>query len=150
MATILVVDENHVERRVMRMTLEGEGHRVAEASDGAQALRLVASFAFDVVVAAMDLAEVDGYSLIAKIRTLEGRESTQFIAVLEQMDEKGPVESFMAGASDIIVRPFGAHDLRAVIERASAKDTIDVRDRLVGIQLDAYETAVRLQKQARR
>jgi CheY-like chemotaxis protein len=149
MATVLVVDENTVERRVVRMTLDGEGHRVAEAADAIQGLGFLKQFAFDVVLVAMDMQRLDGYSMIAQARALEGREATRFIALLEQHDEKGPVESFMAGASDLLVRPFGAPELRGAIDRATTPEEIDVRDRLVGIQLEAYETGVRLQEEAR-
>jgi CheY-like chemotaxis protein len=148
-ATILVVDENPVERRILHLTLVGEGHRVAEASDGPQALDVLSRTGCDIVLVAMDMREMDGYTLIAKARAIEGRSGLQFIAVLDPADERGPVESFMAGASDLLIRPFGAPELRLVVERAMAPEEIDLRDRLVGIQLDAYETAVRLQESAR-
>jgi len=149
MATVLVVDENPVERRIVRMTLDGEGHRVAEAADGVQGLAFLRQFAFDVVLVASDMQRVDGYSFISQARAIENRENTRFISMLEPQDEKGPVESFMAGATDILIRPFGAPQLRQSIDRATVAEEVDVRDRLVGIQLEAYETAVRLQEQAR-
>lgn len=149
MATILVVDENPVGRRIMRMTVEMDGHRVAEADSGAHALELLRTFAFDIVFLPMDMGQMDGAGLIAQTRAMSDRAATQFVAVLEQHDEKGPVESFMAGASDLLIRPFGAHEVRDIVERACAPDQIDLRDRLVGIQLDAYETATRLREQTR-
>jgi len=149
MATILVVDENPVERRIVRMTLDGEGHRVAEAADGVQGLAFLRQFAFDVVLVSADMQRIDGYSVIAQGRAIADRENTRFITMLEAVDEKGPVESFMAGASDLLIRPFGAQELRETIERVTVPEEIDLRDRLVGIQLEAYETAVRLQEQAR-
>lgn len=149
MTTILVVDENAVERRIMRMTLEGEGHRVAEAPNPADALGLIRTFAFDIVLVAITAGDPAGFDLFAQTRAMGEREETRFVAVLDQSDEKSPVESFMNGASDLLIRPFGAHDIRDVITRATSPQEIDLRDRLVGIQLDAYETAVQLQEQAR-
>jgi len=149
MATVLVVDENPVERRIVRMTLDGEGHRVAEAADGVQGLAFLRQFAFDVVLVSADMQRIDGYSMIAQGRGIAHRENTRFITMLESADEKGPVESFMAGASDLLIRPFGAQELRETIDRVMVPEEIDLRDRLVGIQLEAYETAVRLQEQAR-
>jgi two-component system phosphate regulon response regulator PhoB len=149
MATILVVDENSIERRVMRMTLEMDGHRVAEAPDGNEALTIMEKYDLDLALVAMDMQILDGYQLIAKARTLPGREHVQFVAVLEGSDEKGPVESFMAGATDLLIRPFGSPELRAAVAHSTSIEEIDLRQRLVGIQLEAYETAVRLQEQAR-
>lgn len=150
MATILVVDENPVERRVMRMTLEMDGHRVAEAPDGHEALKIIEKYELDLVVVAMGMQALDGYQLITQARTLPGRENVQFVAVLEGADEKGPVESFMAGATDLLIRPFGSPELRAAVEHTTSAEEIDHRQRLVGVQLEAYETAMRLQEQARR
>lgn len=149
MATILVVDENPVERRLMRMTLEMDGHRPAECADGGEALKILERYDVDLAIVAMDMRELDGYRLIAKARTVPGREHLRFVAVLEADDEKGPVESFMAGATELLIRPFGAHDLREVVERTTTPEQIDIRERLVGTQLEAYETAIRLQEQAR-
>ena len=149
MSTILVVDENSVERRILRMTLEGEGHRCAESATPAEAFELIKTFAFDIVMMTIANGRPEGFDLIAKTRALGEREGTQFVAILEQNDEKSPVESFMNGASDLLIRPFGAHDIRDIVQRATSPQEIDLRDRLVGIQLDAYETAVRLQEQAR-
>jgi PleD family two-component response regulator len=149
MATILVIDENSVERRIVRMTLEGEGHRVAEAAAPPEAFELIRTFAFDIVMLTITAGRPEGYDLIAQTRAMGEREATRFIAILEQDDEKSPVESFMNGASDLLIRPFGAHDIREIVDRATSPQEIDLRDRLVGIQLEAYETAIQLQEQAR-
>jgi CheY-like chemotaxis protein len=149
MARILVVDENPVERRILRLTLQGDGHSVAEAADGIEALDVITRASCDLVLMAMDMKEMDGYTLIPQARAIAGREQLQFIALLEPGDEKGPVESFIAGASDLLIRPFGAPEVRHTIDRAMATESIDIRDKLVGIQLEAYETAIRLQESAR-
>ena len=149
MATILVVDENSIERRVMRMTLETDGHRVAEAPDGQEALKIIEQFDMDLVLVAMDMLLLDGYKLITQARTIAGRENVQFVAVLEAADEKGPVESFIAGATELLIRPFGAPEIRAAVKATTSPEQIDLRHRLLGAQLEAYETAVRLQEQAR-
>jgi two-component system, NarL family, sensor histidine kinase BarA len=149
MATILIVDENSIERRITRMTLEVDGHRLAEAATPKDALELIRSFAFDIVMLTVNGGAAHDFDLITQTRAMGGREATQFVAILEHEDEKGPVESFMNGVSDLLIRPFGPPDLREVVQRATTPQEVDLRDRLVGIQLDAYETAVRLQEQAR-
>jgi CheY-like chemotaxis protein len=147
MATILVVDENQVELRVMRMTLETEGHQVAEARSGLDALDLIRTFAFDLVFVPLDMDGMGGANVIAQTRAMDDRNDTRFVVMLDEHDEKGPVEAFMAGAADLLIKPFGAPDLRDAVARATGE--IDIRDRIHGIQLDAYETARTLQDQAR-
>jgi PleD family two-component response regulator len=105
--------------------------------------------ACDIVLVAMEPGEPFAYDLITKTLAIAGSENTRFIAVLDETDDKGPIESFMAGAVDLLIRPFGAPELRLVIERAIASETIDLRDRRVEIQLEADEMAAALQEQAR-
>ncbi len=149
MATILLVDGDSVERRIMRMTLDLDGHRAAEAGTGREALEIVAKYPVDLMFIGTALGDVDAYEVMTRTRTLPGRENTPIVAILDAHDEKGPVESFMAGAIDLLIRPFGAHDLREVVLRATSVDEVDRRRVLVGRQLEAFETAQRLQEQAR-
>src|SRR6266568_4565117 len=138
MASILVLDANAVERRVLRMTLEIDGHRLAEAASPADALKMLRTVPFDIVLMAIAPGRLEGYELIAQTRALGERENTQFVTVLEQNDEKGPVEAFMNGAIDILIRPIGSPDLRDLVARATSPEEVDRRDRLAGIQLEAY------------
>ncbi|MGH2794232.1 MAG: response regulator [Actinomycetota bacterium] len=149
MATILLVDDNPVERRIVRMTLDMDGHRAAEASTGAEALEIIAKYPVDLVLLAMGLKDTNAYDVISQARTMPGREHTAIVAILESDDEKGPVESFMAGAVDLLIRPFGALDVREIVVRATTGEEVDRRRLLVGRQLEAFETAQRLQEQAR-
>jgi two-component system KDP operon response regulator KdpE len=145
MATVLVCDGNPVERRILRMTLDLDGHRVAEASSGREALDILGKWTFDVVLLAMELPDGGGYRLIEESRMIPGREAIRIVAILEQDDTKGPVESFIAGAADVLIRPYGAQDLRAVVARATALE-IDLRDTP---QREAFEEAKRLQGHTR-
>src|SRR5437867_420347 len=102
MATILVVDENSIERRVVRMTLEVDGHRVAEAATPKDALEVIRSFPFDIVMITVTSGFPHDFDLITQTRTMGGREATQFVAVLDAEDDQGPVESYMNGVSDLL------------------------------------------------
>jgi len=147
MASILLVMGNPVERRVVRMTLDMDGHRCAEAATGVEALEIIREHPVDLVMIAMDLnAEIDAYQLIPSAHTLPGREKTPFVSILSQDDEKGPVESFLAGAIDVLIQPFGAQDIRDVVARATSPVEIDLS---TSPHHDAYEAALRLQQQAR-
>ena len=149
MATILVVDENPVERRILRMTVEMDEHRVGEASTTPAALDIIRRHQVDLVLFSATGGDKHAFDLIAQTRALGDHDAVQFIAVLEPHDEQGPVEAFMNGVVDILIRPFGAPAVRDVVARATSPEAIDLRDRLVGIQLEAYETALQLQEQAR-
>jgi PleD family two-component response regulator len=148
MATILVVDENPVERRVLRMTLELDDHRLAEAGTSEEAIGIIRKHPVDVVLFSVMPSDPNAYDVIVGSRVGGDRDETRFVAVLSQHDDGAPVEAFMNGAADILIRPFGAPEVRDVIARATSPEQIDLRDRLTSIQFDAYETAIQLQEQA--
>ena len=145
MATILVCDGNLVERRILRMTLDMDGHRVAEASSSSEALDILGKWTFDLVLLAMELPDGSGYGVIEQTRLIPGRENIRIVAILEQEDHKGPVDSFMAGAVDVLIRPYGSQDVRSIVDRATSAE-IDLRDTP---QREAYLEALRLQGQTR-
>lgn len=68
MATILVVDTNPVDRRVFTTLLGNFGHRLLEASDGAQALELARSELPDLVITSIIMPRIDGFSLVRRLR----------------------------------------------------------------------------------
>jgi len=149
MAAILVVDANAPERRVVRMTLEVDGHWVSEAASGQEAFQELSARPADVVLLALDLPSEDGYKVLSDLRMIPGREDTTVITMVSPEDERGPVESFVAGAIDVLVRPFGAQELRGAVERTLTPEQSENRRSIVDRQLDAYELAQELQEKAR-
>ena len=68
MAKVLVVDDEADVRGFLRRVLAKLGHEVSEAPDGAEALRLLDTSAFDLVITDAYMAEVDGMELLARIQ----------------------------------------------------------------------------------
>jgi two-component system cell cycle sensor histidine kinase/response regulator CckA len=69
MATILVVDDNPAIRTMLTVVLEGEGHRVVTAENGAEAFRILRSRKnkVDLVVSDVMMPEIDGPTLATKL-----------------------------------------------------------------------------------
>ncbi len=68
MLTVLVADDEFAVLEVLSMALEGEGHRVLKAGDGADALRILASQPCDVIVCDENMPVMNGHQLIAAVR----------------------------------------------------------------------------------
>jgi PAS domain S-box-containing protein len=68
MSRVLVVEDNPVTRKLLRVALELEGHEVHEAESGAQALTAVERVAPDLVVQDLVLPDMDGEALMAELR----------------------------------------------------------------------------------
>ena len=68
MLTVLVADDEFAVLEVLSMALEGEGHRVLKAGDGADALRILSSQPCDVIVCDETMPVMNGHHLIAAVR----------------------------------------------------------------------------------
>ena len=70
MANILVIDDEAPMRRFVVMALEKQGHVVAEAAEGAEALRVLAERRIDLVITDLLMPETDGIETIMELRRL--------------------------------------------------------------------------------
>lgn len=68
MLTVLVADDEFAVLEVLSMALEGEGHRVLKAGDGADALRILVGQACDVVVVDEMMPMMSGHQLLEAMR----------------------------------------------------------------------------------
>jgi CheY-like chemotaxis protein len=114
--TVLLVEDEEQLRRVMKDLLEREGYTVAEARDGVQALDQVDRFAPDVIILDLNLPGIDGYSVLAQLRSRQATRTIPVVVLTAKGDEDNEVRVFELGADDFITKPFRARALSARIE----------------------------------
>jgi PAS domain S-box-containing protein len=68
---VLIVDDNPTNRQRLRLTLEAQGHRTIEASDGVEGLEKLRSADVDAVISDVLMPRMDGYRLSWEIRRSE-------------------------------------------------------------------------------
>jgi CheY-like chemotaxis protein len=66
---LLIVDDIDVNRMVLRVAFEADGHSTLEASDGIEALQILAREKVDAVLSDILMPRMDGYRLCHEIRT---------------------------------------------------------------------------------
>ncbi|HEX7136995.1 MAG TPA: response regulator transcription factor [Vicinamibacterales bacterium] len=112
---ILVVDDDPQIRRVMRVTLTGQGYEVDDAKDGESALEKLRQQRFDLVLLDMNMPGMDGLEACRSIRS----QSDIAIIMLTVRDaEADKVEALDAGADDYITKPYNPPELLARIRAA--------------------------------
>jgi DNA-binding response OmpR family regulator len=119
MATVLLVEDDHVVRGAMLRSLTDRGHTVHAVPTALEALRRVAADTPDLVVLDLGLPDLDGADAL---RMLRGITDVPIIIATARDDEGEIVRLLRAGADDYMVKPFtGAHlDARvtSVLRRA--------------------------------
>jgi type II secretory ATPase GspE/PulE/Tfp pilus assembly ATPase PilB-like protein/CheY-like chemotaxis protein len=115
-ASVLLVEDEDQLRRVMKDLLQREGYHVAEARDGIQALDEVDRFAPDVIILDLNLPGIDGYSVLAQLRSRPATREIPVMVLTAKGDEDNEVRVFELGASDFVTKPFRARSLTARIE----------------------------------
>jgi two-component system KDP operon response regulator KdpE len=123
---ILVVDDEPRMRKFMRMNLELEGFRVAEAANGLQALERTREDLPDLVVLDLMMPEMDGFEALEHIRETS---SVPVIILTVRADEEDKVRGLELGADDYVTKPFSPRELmsriRAVLRRIEVPTSMD-------------------------
>jgi two-component system KDP operon response regulator KdpE len=114
---ILVVDDEPQILRFLRTSLQANGYEVVEARTGADALRLAAAEAPDVIVLDLGLPDMDGKEVIRAVR--EGS-ATPIVVLSARTREAEKIAALDLGADDYVDKPFGIGELMARL-RASLR-----------------------------
>ncbi len=118
MTRILTIDDSPSIRALVASALGADGIGVVQAGDGAEALTLAASQAFDLVITDMNMPKMNGLEFIKRYR-----EKQKFTPVLVLTTEVNPAlrqSAKAAGATGWLVKPFQADALRALVRNLLA------------------------------
>jgi len=112
-ATILIADDDLVNRKLLRRLLEQDGHAVIAAANGAEALELFAEEQIDIVLLDIVMPELDGIAVLERLKeTPEGKHVP--VIMISAVDEtESVVRCIEAGADDYLAKPFNPVILRA-------------------------------------
>ncbi len=125
MSKILVVDDEARIREIIKKYAEFEGHTVAEAVDGMQAIGICKQNSFDLIIMDVMMPELDGFSACREIRKFS---NTPIIMLSARGEEYDKIHGFELGTDDYVVKPFSPKELmmrvNAVIKRSNSDSNI--------------------------
>ncbi len=112
---LLVVDDDPMNRGILARHLQRQGHQVAVAENGRQALEMVGTHAFDLVLLDVMMPEMDGYEVLQRLKRDQASQHIPVI-VISALDEiESAVLCIEMGAEDYLPKPFSPVLLRARI-----------------------------------
>ena len=114
-ATLLIVDDEPQVRKLLETLLQHEGYQTLSASNGEEALQLVAQQPPDLILLDIMMPGMDGYTLCKRLRE-DARRDTPVIMLTarDQLDDR--LQGFRSGADDYLLKPFALSELAARIE----------------------------------
>ena len=130
---ILVVDDEPQITRVLRTSLQSNGHEVTVAHDGADALEHFLKAQPDLVITDLAMPMMNGIELTREIRE---RSNVPVIVLSVRGNDQSKVEALDQGADDYITKPFSIQELLARVR-------VQVR-RLAALDAPAAETMIEL------
>ena len=122
----VVVDDEASLTDLLTMALRYEGWDVRAASGGSAAIALIREFAPDVVVLDVMLPDVDGLSVLRRLRA-DGRDMPiLFLTAKDSLDDR--IQGLTAGGDDYVTKPFSLEELVARLRGLIRRSTVLATD----------------------
>lgn len=136
--SILVVEDEAVNRLLLERSLIADGLNTATAANGLEALDMLRSRHFDLVLLDIVMPMADGYEVLAEMREDPELRHVPVIVISALEDMESVVRCIELGAEDYLLKPFDPALLRARINSGLAKK------RLVDLQREYLEQVGRV------
>jgi len=130
-AKILVVEDSMDQRLLLKTILEQEGHKVFEAQNGHEALKICQdNTGIRMVITDINMPEMDGYDLISEIRRKQVHH-IYIIVVTTLDDKKSMIKALSRGADDFLSKPIFPPELHLRILSGLQLIQLEGQDELI-------------------
>ena len=131
---ILIADDEEAARRGLEQILREDGYEVFVASDGDEALRLVAESSPDVVVTDLRMPTMNGHELLTRVR--QAYPEVAVVIMTAHGTIRSAVQALHEGAEDYLTKPINVEELERLLDRVLSKRRLLVEMRLLRERLD--------------
>jgi len=119
--TILYVEDNVDNRTLVRRILLSEDYKLIEATNGAEALQVLENTKPDLILMDINMPDMDGYTLTAKIKSKPGFERVPILALTANVMRGDKEKTLEAGCDGYIQKPLDIDQLIKEVERFLAR-----------------------------
>lgn len=114
---VLIVDDEPFIRTQLRLSLQCEGYRTAEAKDGREALTVFKEQHPDIVLLDAIMPGMDGFDCCTQLQSLDSSKYTPILMITGLEDEESVDRAFQVGAIDYVTKPIHWPVLRQRVKR---------------------------------
>jgi DNA-binding response OmpR family regulator len=115
---VLIVEDEEVIRKILRLTLGKWGFEVEEAEDGAQALRKLEKEHYHLIICDIVMPNLNGWDLIKKVREGTKTRDIRIIALTGRNKAADMFKGYELGANYYMTKPFTQAQLQYGIQLA--------------------------------
>ena len=119
---VLVVEDDEVIRKVLRLQLGKWGYRVVEAEDGVAAILKLGKEDFDLIICDIMMPKKDGWELIKEVRLSPKTKDIPVIVLTAKNKDSDMFKGYDLGANYYITKPFTRAQLLQGIQMILSKD----------------------------
>ncbi|MEM7248890.1 MAG: sigma-54 dependent transcriptional regulator [Acidobacteriota bacterium] len=120
--SVLIVEDKDSLRRMLRKTLEAEGHEIEEASDGAQAIEMLEARRFSLVLTDLRLPKADGLAVLQAALAADPEQPVIVMTAYGTVELA--VEAMKVGACDFLAKPVDPDHLVLLVSRVARQDRL--------------------------
>jgi len=132
--SILVIDDEKLQREIIRDILKYEGYQVTIAGSSQEALEFLSRNLIDLVITDLRMPEVDGIELLGKVKEINPEIGV--IVVTAYGSVESAVEAMKKGAFHYLTKPLGKEELLLIVQRALENKWLLQENRLLRRELE--------------
>lgn len=125
---LLIIDDIPENIQVLGHVLDKEHYSVSFATDGQQALDMIAENEFDLILLDIMMPHMDGYEVCRRLKQMPAKKEVPVIFLTARTEAVDIVRGFQVGAVDYVTKPFNSYELlarvRTHIELTDARKAI--------------------------
>jgi serine/threonine protein kinase/CheY-like chemotaxis protein len=114
--SLLVVDDNEMNRDLLSRCLKRAGYIVEAVGSGREAISMLRDRKFDLVLLDIMMSEMSGFEVMERLKREDNLRATPVIFISALDDTSGKVRAFKAGGADYITKPFQSEEVLARVE----------------------------------
>jgi len=113
---ILIVEDEEVIRKSLRLILKKWGHEVTEAQDGEQAIIKLGKEDFDLIICDVMMPRKDGWQLLQEVRSSPKKGDIPIIILTAKNRDSDMFKGYELGATYFMTKPFTKGQLQYGME----------------------------------
>ena len=134
--SILIVEDNKIDAKLIQRYLHGEPYQLKLANDGEEAISRSQQERIDVILLDLILPKKNGFEVCSTLKEMEHTQNIQIVAITGLCDLESKLKGIELGVDDYLIKPVNMHVLRTRIKSLVKKKAL--LDKLC----DRYEMAV--------